>query len=226
MQGAGYSLIVRKLKMLDFISSNFARIGDAAALLSAAGELSHGTMPYSSNHQEECIIEGAKKIGWKDKWHKPGAAPGPNKHGIGMALGGYPFRSGLGAATIRINPDGTGHLLVGVTDIGTGAKSTMAIVASEALGIPLNQIQLTNGDTDVTPFSIGESGSRTVLGAVAPIPWRAAKAEEFLRGKKIDEGTAQKAGEIALEGATPMKDNAYKVGLAKSLVHRALLASV
>lgn len=123
--------------------------------------LSHGHMPYSSNHQEECIIEGAKKIGWKDKWHKPGAAPGPTKHGIGMALGGYPFRSGLGAATIRINPDGTAHVLVGVTDIGTGAKSTMAIVASEALGIPLNQIQLTNGDTDVTPFSIGESGSRT-----------------------------------------------------------------
>src|SRR5574341_413791 len=82
------------------------------------------------------------------------------KHGIGMALGGYPFRPGLGAATIRINPDGTAHVLVGVTDIGTGAKSTMAIIASEALGIPLNQIQLTNGDTDVTPFCIGESGSR------------------------------------------------------------------
>jgi CO/xanthine dehydrogenase Mo-binding subunit len=37
----------------------------------------------------------------------------------------------------------------------------MAIIASEALGIPLNQIQLTNGDTDVTPYSVGESGSRT-----------------------------------------------------------------
>lgn len=67
--------------------------------------------------------------------------------------------------------------------------------------------------------------ARVVLGGVAPIPWRAQRAEVFLRGKKIDEGTAQKAGEIALEGATPMKDNAYKVGLAKSLVQRALLAS-
>ncbi len=68
--------------------------------------------------------------------------------------------------------------------------------------------------------------ARVVLGAVAPIPWRVPKAEEFLRGKKIDDATAQKAGEIALEGATPMKDNGYKVGLAKSLVQRALLASV
>ena len=37
----------------------------------------------------------------------------------------------------------------------------MAIIAAEALGIPLSQIQLTNGDTDVTPYSVGESGSRT-----------------------------------------------------------------
>lgn len=116
---------------------------------------------FTSNYLDECISEGAKRIGWNEKWHKPGATAGPIKHGIGMALGGYPFRPGLGAATIRVNSDGTAHVLVGVTDIGTGAKSTMAIIAAEALGIPLNQIQLTNGDTDVTPYSVGESGSRT-----------------------------------------------------------------
>ncbi|MGH7773352.1 MAG: xanthine dehydrogenase family protein molybdopterin-binding subunit [Candidatus Binatia bacterium] len=118
-------------------------------------------IPFTSNHLEECVQEGAKRIGWNEKWHKPGATPGPQKHGIGMALGGYPYRPGLGAAAIRVNPDGTAHVLVGVTDIGTGAKTTMAIIAAEALGIPLNQIQLTNGDTDVTPYSVGESGSRT-----------------------------------------------------------------
>ena len=67
--------------------------------------------------------------------------------------------------------------------------------------------------------------ARVVLGGVAPTPWRAPKAEEFLRGKKIDDATAQKAGEIALEGAQPLKDNVYKIGLAKSLIQRALLAS-
>ena len=118
-------------------------------------------IPFTSNYLEECIVEGAKHIGWKEKWHKPGAMEGAKKHGMGMALGGYPFRPGLGAATIRVNPDGTAHLLVGVTDIGTGAKTTMAIIAAEALGIPLNRIQVTNGDTDVTPYSVGESGSRT-----------------------------------------------------------------
>jgi xanthine dehydrogenase YagS FAD-binding subunit len=68
--------------------------------------------------------------------------------------------------------------------------------------------------------------ARVVLGGVGPIPWRAPKAEEFLRGKKLDETTAQKAGEIALEGAKPLKDNGYKVKLAKSLIQRGLLASV
>jgi xanthine dehydrogenase YagS FAD-binding subunit len=67
--------------------------------------------------------------------------------------------------------------------------------------------------------------ARVVLGGVAPIPWRAPKAEAFLRGKKLDQAAAEKAGEIALEGAQPLKDNGYKVGMAKVLVQRGLLAS-
>jgi xanthine dehydrogenase YagS FAD-binding subunit len=68
--------------------------------------------------------------------------------------------------------------------------------------------------------------ARLVLGGVAPIPWRVAKAEEFLRGKKLEEATAKQAGEIALEGAKPLKDNVYKVQMAKDLIQRGLLASV
>ena len=68
--------------------------------------------------------------------------------------------------------------------------------------------------------------ARVVLGGVAPIPWRAPRAEQFLRGKKIDEETTQKASEITLEDAKPLKDNVYKVGMAKALIQRALLASV
>jgi xanthine dehydrogenase YagS FAD-binding subunit len=69
-------------------------------------------------------------------------------------------------------------------------------------------------------------GARVVLGGVAPTPWRAPKAEDFLRGKKLDEASAKQAGEIALEGAKPLKDNLYKVQMAKDLIQRGLLASV
>ena len=67
--------------------------------------------------------------------------------------------------------------------------------------------------------------SRVVLGGVAPIPWRARRAEEFLRAKSIDAAIAEKAGEIALTGARPMKDNVYKINMAKLLVQRGLMAS-
>src|SRR5262249_56137900 len=75
--------------------------------------------PFTSNYLEECIIEGAKRIGWNEKWHKPGTMPGPRKHGIGMALGGYPFRPGLGAATIPVNPHAPPHFLVSVSTTHT-----------------------------------------------------------------------------------------------------------
>ena len=68
--------------------------------------------------------------------------------------------------------------------------------------------------------------ARVVMGGVAPILWRAGKAEEFLRGKAINEANAKRAGEIALEGAKPLKDNSYKIRIAQALIQRGLLASV
>jgi CO/xanthine dehydrogenase FAD-binding subunit len=60
---------------------------------------------------------------------------------------------------------------------------------------------------------------------VAPIPWRARQAEDFLRGKSLTEDVAQRAGEIALAGARPMKDNVYKINMAKLLIQRGLAAA-
>ncbi len=123
-----------------------------------------GKETYTSYGLEDCIRTGAERIKWSDKWHKPGDGPivdGFKKHGIGVAMCDWHALLGQGAATIRINQDGTAHVAVGVTDIGTGAKSTMALIAADALGFPIQDIQVVWGDTDVCPFSIGESGSRT-----------------------------------------------------------------
>lgn len=62
--------------------------------------------------------------------------------------------------------------------------------------------------------------ARIVLGAVAPTPVRAFKAEEFLRGKELFEETAVEAASLALAGAKPLSKNAYKVEIAKTLVKR------
>ena len=65
--------------------------------------------------------------------------------------------------------------------------------------------------------------ARIILGAVAPEPLRATAAEAFLKGKSLDEATARKAGELALQGASPLGMNAYKLDITRTLVKRALL---
>lgn len=64
-----------------------------------------------------------------------------------------------------------------------------------------------------------------VLGAVAPVPWRATAAESCLQGVMINEETAAAAGVAALNGAIPLSHNGYKLALLKNLVQRAILAA-
>ncbi len=67
------------------------------------------------------------------------------------------------------------------------------------------------------------SEAKVVLGHVAPTPYAATAADQFLAGKSIDEKTAEDAGRQAVEGAKPLSQNAYKVRLAQVAVKRALL---
>ena len=62
-----------------------------------------------------------------------------------------------------------------------------------------------------------------VLGGVAPVPYRARRVEEYLRGRAIVEVDPSQVSNLTLPDATPMKDNAYKVGLASNLVKTAVL---
>jgi len=75
------------------------------------------------------------------------------------------FRSGLGmsSAVLRLTAKGEYTLYVGVTDVGAGAKTTMGLIAAEALNVPLTQVNVVWGDTDRCPYSVGESGSRTTI---------------------------------------------------------------
>jgi xanthine dehydrogenase YagS FAD-binding subunit len=67
------------------------------------------------------------------------------------------------------------------------------------------------------------SGARIVMGAVAPVPWRAQAAEAALVGKTVTEATAAAAADVALRDARPMSQNAYKIQVAKTAVKRAIL---
>jgi xanthine dehydrogenase YagS FAD-binding subunit len=65
---------------------------------------------------------------------------------------------------------------------------------------------------------------RICLGGVAPIPYRATKAEALLKGRDITPELAERAGIAAAKGTETYEANAYKVQLIKTLVKRELLA--
>lgn len=69
-------------------------------------------------------------------------------------------------------------------------------------------------------------GARLAMGAVAPGPLRPLAAETSLIGKAIDETSAAQAAELAIEGATPLSMNGYKIDIAKAMLKRAILEAV
>lgn len=67
------------------------------------------------------------------------------------------------------------------------------------------------------------TGVRLVLGAIAPGPVRAMKAEKNLIGQPIDNKKAEEAAQLALEDVRPLSQNGYKIEIAKALVKRSLI---
>ena len=63
---------------------------------------------------------------------------------------------------------------------------------------------------------------RLVVNAVAARPMRLVNVEQFVKGKPRTEETATAAGELAIEGAQPLRFNAYKLPLMRNLVKRAI----
>ena len=120
--------------------------------------------PFTNYTLEECIRRGATAFEWKKRWRaKPGSDAGPVKRGSGFAF--LAFRAGLGrsSAVLDVDANGRYRVHVGVTDVGGGAKTTMGLIAAEALGVPLSQVEVVWGDTSRCPYSVGESGSRTTI---------------------------------------------------------------
>ena len=67
------------------------------------------------------------------------------------------------------------------------------------------------------------SRASIVLGAAAPMPWRARTAEAALIGKPVTEETARAAARAALVGATPLRENGHKVPIFEAVVRRTIL---
>ncbi|MBN1901083.1 molybdopterin-dependent oxidoreductase, partial [Candidatus Sumerlaeota bacterium] len=148
---------------VDFHKRNHIRVGEGSPVFQALGEGREGVeMILDTCGLDECIDLGAREIGWKSKRGKPGH--GPVKRGFGMVClmqgSGIP-EIDMGAATIKLNEDGSFNLLVGATDLGTGSDTVLAQIAAEVLTVPLTKIIVYSSDTDMTPFDVGAYASST-----------------------------------------------------------------
>jgi xanthine dehydrogenase YagR molybdenum-binding subunit len=109
---------------------------------------------------------GAEKFGWRQKYRKPGASAGPVKVGIGCAGAAW-MSGGRGTqAEMQVNPDGTVEVRVGTQDLGTGSRTVIQVVAAEMLGITLESIAVSVGDTRFPPS--GASGGSATTASVSP----------------------------------------------------------
>jgi len=146
---------------LELRVQNHIRSGQGSPIFKALGEGTEGVeMTIGSCGLPECISLGAEAIDWKT----PRVNSGRKRRGVGMAIlmqgSSIPYVD-MGAATMKLNEDGSFNLLMGATDLGTGSDTVLSQIAAEALGVDTTMIIPLSSDTDVTPFDVGAYASST-----------------------------------------------------------------
>ena len=80
-----------------------------------------------------------------------------------------PITLGFDSATVRMDPQGTVWIAVGIHSHGQGLETTLAQIAADELGVSIDDIQVVYGDTQVSPYGMGTFASRGVIGGGAVI---------------------------------------------------------
>lgn len=176
------------LDPIEFRRRNWVKIGDVFPLAEALGEGRKGfPNPLRSSGLAECVAEGAKRIAWErhndPNWH---TVPGKShlRRGLGMAAlihgSGIPGVD-MGGAYLKMNDDGSFNLMVGATDLGTGADTVLAQIAAEVLGCPVEDILVYAADTDMTPFDKGAYASSTTFVSGGAVKKTAERVAEMIK---------------------------------------------
>ena len=66
------------------------------------------------------------------------------------------------AASIRVEPDGAVRAMLGTHNHGQGHATTFAQILSSRLGVPVENVEVVEGDTDAVPHGTGTFGSRSI----------------------------------------------------------------
>jgi xanthine dehydrogenase molybdenum-binding subunit len=111
----------------------------------------------------ECMEAVRKGLGWSGK---RGEKPG---RGFGMAClvhvggGARVYKSDGCGTMIKIDDYGKIDVFTGSSDIGQGSETIIAQIVAEVLGVPVDDVNVINNDTDVCPWDVGVHASRTTF---------------------------------------------------------------
>jgi CO/xanthine dehydrogenase Mo-binding subunit len=103
----------------------------------------------------ETLEHAAAAIEW-DRQLEDGEA-------VGIATGWWPSFPGASGAHVTINADGSGTIVTGAQECGTGAVMALPILAAEVLGMRPDEFRILYQDTDAGPYDGGASGSQTTF---------------------------------------------------------------
>lgn len=155
------------------------------------GDTSCNELYMSSLGMRECIESVRDKSGWIKK---KGSLP--KGKGIGISCGffvsgaGFPiYRSDTyhSTATIKVNEDGgTIHLYTASAEIGQGSDTTFGMIAAETLGVPLDAVRVSSGDTDFG-IDLGAYSSRQTLMTGRAVQYAAEDAKRQIIEALADE---------------------------------------
>jgi xanthine dehydrogenase YagR molybdenum-binding subunit len=117
--------------------------------------------PFSSKNLAECYRRAEPH--WGRRHEVRARSDAPWRHGVGLASqiwyggGGPPSY-----AWIRVGADAHVQVVTAMQDIGTGTRTAMAQIAAEELGIPLEHVRVSLGDSARGPYAAISAGSSTV----------------------------------------------------------------
>lgn len=152
------------IDVLELWKLNHIKSGEGSPVFAMLGEGRAGVeMKIDSCELDKCIELGVKEIGWYEKRNKK-RKEGNWRFGVGMVClmqGSSIPEIDMGAASIKMNDDGSFNLLIGATDLGTGSDTVLSQIAAEELCCDLKDIIVYSSDTDFTPFDVGAYASST-----------------------------------------------------------------
>ncbi|MFH1821128.1 MAG: xanthine dehydrogenase family protein molybdopterin-binding subunit [Methanobacteriota archaeon] len=139
---------------------------------------------------EELIKKGSEMIGWKNRG-RPQDKKGEIRRGIGMARGFHTSSAGgplpgeaidYSGAMIKINEDGTVDVVMAMMDMGGGALEAGLKIVAEALGVPLDNVELSPTDTRTSVYDVAQHATRGVYAGGGTMK----KVAEQVRAKLLD----------------------------------------